>query len=252
MSPVTYIGIDSIPGSPPFCLAALDVDRRLVALSAGPLAEMVAYASGQSEAVVAVCAPPGPNLGLAERQESLPLIETAPLRSREHDLRLAELLLRNQGFAVPRTLADPSHCQGWMRRGFILHENLHSAGYEAYPCEGPRAWLETEPDACFQALMGVVPFRRGTLEGRLQRQLVLHDLRLPVPDAMEFFEEVTRYKLLHGVLPAEEIHPQRELNALMAAHVAWLAACKPLALSAFGDPQEGVIYLPKPSEQTLD
>ena len=90
----------------------------------------------------------------------------------------------------------------------------------------------------------MVPFPGSTLEGRLQRQIVLRDQRLPVADAMIFFEEITRYKLLHSILPTEDLHSLSELNALMAAQVAWLAVHAPQRLSPYGDPEEGVIYLP--------
>jgi hypothetical protein len=38
------------------------------------------------------------------------------------------------------------------------------------------------------------PLRKDTLEGSLQRQLVLGMCNLPVPDAMLFFEEITRHR----------------------------------------------------------
>lgn len=241
---MVYIGIDSIPGSPPFALAALDEERRLIALSQGPMAEMVAYTAGQAEAVVAVNAPSCPNLGLISRQDTLLNLEASPSLLRLHNLRLAEYLLRQKGWTVPRTPADPAHCMGWMRRGFELYAHLQGMGYASYPGDAPRCWIETQANACFQTLLGVAPFTGGTLEGRLQRQLVLRDQHLPVPDPMDFFEEVTRHKLLHSILPTEKIHPQCELNALMAAQIAWLAVHKPERLSSYGDPAEGVIYLP--------
>jgi len=240
---MVYIGIDSLPGSPPFAMACLDGERKLVALSQGPLAEMLAYAAGQADAIVAISAPPRPNQGLAWRQEAL--LETPEaLTHRPTNLRLAEQVLRDRGYAVPLTPSDPAHCQGWMRRGFELYAQLQAIGYTAFPGEGPRCWLETQANACFQSLLGVAPFPSGTLEGRLQRQLVLRDLHLPVSDAMDFFEEVTRHKLLHGILPSEKIYAQAELNAMMAAHVAWLAAHHPDRLQSFGDPAEGEVFLP--------
>ncbi len=40
---------------------------------------------------------------------------------------------------------------------------------------------------------------------------------------MEFFEEITRHKLLQGVLPSEYIHSSRQLDALMMAYISWMA-----------------------------
>jgi hypothetical protein len=242
---MVYIGIDSIPGPSPFSMACLDDERKLVAISQGPLAEMLAYAAGQTEAIIAISAPPRPNQGAVTHQEALPDTEILPV-SRQNNLRLAEQVLRLKGFHVPLTPSDPVHCQGWMRRGFALYAQLQAVGYCAFPGDSPRCWIETQIDACFQALIGVPPFPAGTLEGRLQRQLVLRDLKLPVPDPMDFFEEVTRHKLLHGILPTEKIFPQNEINAMMAAQVAWLAAHKPNRLQSFGDPAEGEVFLPLP------
>lgn len=244
MSPSVYIGIDSFPGVPPFSLAALDENRQLLALSSGPLAEMVAYSAGPSEAVVAVNAPPRPNLGLAQRQPPFPEMEAQVNIRQMHNLRLAEAELRLKGYNVPRTFSNSDQCQGWMQRGFTFHSHIQTLGYAQYPSNHPRTWLETQADACYQMLLGVVPFNGSTLEGRIQRQLVLRDQHLPVADAMIFFEEITRYKLLRGILPAEAIHTSTELNALMAALVAWLAVHAPQRLTSYGDPDEGVIYLP--------
>jgi hypothetical protein len=244
MSQTVFIGIDSFPGNPPFSLAVLDEDRQLIALSSGPLAEMVAYTTGPSEAVVAVNAPPRPNQGLAQHQRPLPELESQVKAREIHDLRLAEMELRLTGYHVPRTFSDPEQCQGWMRRGFTFYNHIQTLGYLPYPSDNPRVWLETQADASYQMLLGVVPFRGSTLEGRLQRQLVLRDQHLPVADAMIFFEEITRYKLLRSILPTDGIHTASELNALMAAQVAWLAVHAPQRLTPFGDPQEGVIYLP--------
>ena len=208
------------------------------------MAEMIAYTSGTAEAIVVVNAPPKPNQGLAQSQQPFPETEIQVNPRRLEDLRLAEVELRLKGYHVPRTFSDPDRCQGWMQRGFELHSHIQTLGYIPFPSENPRTWLETQADACYQSLLGVVPFRGGTLEGRLQRQLVLHDQHLPVPDAMKFFEEITRYKLLRSILPAEDIHTSSELNALMAALVAWMAGNEPQRLTPFGDPGEGVIYLP--------
>ena len=241
---MVYIGIDSAPKQPPFTLAVLDAERKLVALSHGPLAEMLAYAAGQVQAVIAINSPMRPNQGLVSKQDILPNLGLAIPPRNEQNLRLAEVLLRQKGFNVPRTACDPDHCQGYMRRGFVLYEQLSAIGYQPFPGDAPRLFLETQADACYQALLTVPPFPGGSLEGRLQRQLVLRDQHLPVPDAMDFFEEVTRHKLLHSILPLEEIHPHYELNALIAAQMAWLAGAHPERLTGFGDTAEGVVYLP--------
>ena len=44
---------------------------------------------------------------------------------------------------------------------------------------------------------------------------------------VELFEEITRYRVLKGILPSNEIYILAELNALGAALTAWTAACHP-------------------------
>ncbi len=223
MAPQIFIGIDLSPARPPFTFAALDSDRKLAALSQGPLAAVLAYTAGQREAVVAISAPT-PTAGA----------------------RQAEAQLRQMGVFLPRLAPVPADCPAWVQRGFALYAGLAANDYAPYPASAPRLWLETHAEACYQSLLGLPPFPAGTLEGRLQRQLVLRSQDLPVRDAMDFFEEVTRHKLLKGILPTQDLHTQPELNALMAARVAVLAVLHPERLAALGDPAEGQIYLPNP------
>jgi len=44
---------------------------------------------------------------------------------------------------------------------------------------------------------------------------------------MEFFEEITRYKLIQGILPLENLYTPKELDALVAAYVAWMTVNRP-------------------------
>ena len=83
-----------------------------------------------------------------------------------------------------------------------------------------------------------------SLEGRLQRQLALHERRVAVYDPMRIFEEFTRFRLLSGILPLGDLHSPGELDALVAAYTAWLAAKQPGSVTLLGDPDEGQVILP--------
>ena len=61
---------------------------------------------------------------------------------------------------------------------------------------------------------------------------------------MDFFEEITRYKMLKGIFPAELIYAPEMLDALVAAYTAWLVVNRPASISLIGDPHEGQIALP--------
>lgn len=241
-----FIGIDVTMGSRPVTFVALDSEQTAQAIGEGDVHDALAYAAGQTgRALVAVNAAARPNKGLLAREEIRRAFTSPPPKSKWHQLRLVEYELQQAGIEVPETPASPEKSLPWVRRGFNLVERLEGLGYQPFPAgEAARQWLEINADAAYWSLLGVNPLPAGTLEGRIQRQLVLADQGLGVPDAMDFFDEVTRYKILSSKLPTQNIYPQTELNAWIAAHTAWLAVHDPDATRRFGAPEEGVMYLP--------
>jgi predicted RNase H-like nuclease len=122
---------------------------------------------------------------------------------------------------------------------------LNGMGFRPYPSENAtHQWLETHPHAAYCALLGQILLPKPTLEGRLQRQLVLFEQDMGIKDPMEFFEEITRRRLLRGALPEEFIYSSEELDAIVAAFTAHLAASRPEEVVWVGDKQEGQIVLP--------
>jgi hypothetical protein len=108
----------------------------------------------------------------------------------------------------------------------------------------PKQWLETDTQECFRALIGKSPLSRRTLEGRVQRGLILYEQGLRITDPMDFFEELTRHHMLGGVFPHELINSTSELDALAAAYVAWLAMEEPGQVESTADN----LILPKEPE----
>jgi len=228
-----------------FVYAALDEERELLAIGHGDQNEVLAYLGGQQAAYVALNAPRGINTGVVNNlttyQDELPFEKP----SRHTNARVCEVLLRQEGFNIRRTPDKLKSCQIWMRRGFRLYQRLAGFGYAPFPNqEGPRHSLETHADAVFWRLLERKPPLPPSLEGRLQRQLILYDQNLPVADAMDFFLEITRHRLIHGDLPEQNIHTIEELNALTAAFIAWQAAHHPDQIELLGDYDEGQIALP--------
>jgi hypothetical protein len=241
-----FIGINITIGAKPVTFVALDEEQKAQAIGEGDLHDVLAYAAGQSgRALVAVNAAARPNKGLLAREDVRRALDPPPPKRIWHQLRLVEYELQQAGIEVPETPASPEHSLPWVRRGFSLVEQLETLGYRPFPGDdAPRQWLETNADAAFWTLIGVTPLESGTLEGRIQRQLILADEALDVPDAMDFFDEITRFKILASKLPTKNIFSQPEINAWMAAHIAWLAANEPDRTRMFGAPEEGVVYLP--------
>jgi hypothetical protein len=104
-----------------------------------------------------------------------------------------------------------------------FQEKLLETGFRHYSTkDGPHLWIESNADECYRVFQPNL-FSRQSLEGRLQRGLILYDEGLQIADPMEFFEEITRHKLLQGILPSEYIHSSRQLDALMMAYISWMA-----------------------------
>ncbi len=241
----TFLGISVTAGRRPFTYAALDAGLRLLALSEADFEAAAAFAGGQRAAFVAVNAPPRPNQGVMRSEEQRAALSPPPRPGRWENCRAAEYLLARRGIPVPPTPAEESACPRWKQMGMRLFRLLLNQGYAPYPTEGAeRQVLETYPHAVYAALLGCTPFPKRTLEGRIQRQLALYARKVDVPDPMRIFEEITRHKLLHGILPLDNLHTPAELDALAAAYTASLAALHPETVSLLGDPAEGQIVLP--------
>ncbi len=161
------------------------------------------------------------------------------------EMRVAEYELRRRGIAVRGTEAKESLCPAGVRAGFAFYKKLSKLGFESYPGDdAPHQWLETNSYACFCVLLGIRPLSKLTLEGRLQRELLLYELGLRIHDPMVFFEEITRHKLMNGLLPFELVHSSAQLDAMVAAYTAWQVMQKPAEVIRLGHRLEGFITLP--------
>jgi predicted RNase H-like nuclease len=161
------------------------------------------------------------------------------------DFRLVEYLLRQHRISCYKTPSDEKACPNWMKMGFSLYQRLERMGYQPYPAqESALQWLEVYPHASFCCLLGRVPLPKNTLEGRIQRQLVLHQQKIDVPDPVDMFKGITSQRLLQGAWPMERLYSQGELDALVAAYTAWQAATHPEQTTSLGDASEGVVILP--------
>jgi hypothetical protein len=109
-----------------------------------------------------------------------------------------------------------------------FRETVVQAGFRLYSKQNDsKQSLETNAQDCFHALVGQNPLPRRTLGGRLQRALALYEQGLQINDPMEIFEEITRYKLMQGILPFDDIYSSTELDALVSAYLAWMAFNRP-------------------------
>lgn len=239
-----FVGIDPTSSQKSFTYAALDKGMNLVALAHGELDDVTAFLAGQQSAVVAVNAPASVNRGLVRSKLKKEMLTPHKVRAAEY--RMAEYELRERGITVSGTPSKVEACPAWVQVGFSLYRKLEKIGFKKYPAEdAAHQILETHPHACYCVMAGDVPQPKPSLEGKIQRQLLLYECGVRIKDPMDFFEEITRYKMTKGIWPLDLLYQPDELDALVAAYTAWLAANKHEHISFVGDPKEGVIVLPE-------
>ena len=241
----TFIGIDPTAGHKPFSYAALDNDLHLTTLAKGTLDEVLEFMAGQSQAMAAVCAPRRPSQRLMGKPQVRDSLSPPPRPGRFLDFRVAEYQLRQHGISCVKTPADEKACPNWMKMGFSLYQRLERMGYHPFPArKHALQWLEVYPHASFCTLLGRAPLPKHTLEGRVQRQLVLQRNKVSLPDPVELVRGVSARLLLEGAWPPDELYSQGELDALVAAFTAWQAANHPDQITPLGDDAEGLVILP--------
>jgi hypothetical protein len=242
----TFIGVEASPDrNNPFTFASLDGDRAIRAIGSGGIKQAFAFLAGQNSALASINSPATTNKGLIKREEIRKKLSSKSHLGRWANLRLVEFELLQRGINISKTPDSQKRSPKWMRLGFQLFEEIRKLEYEPYPSLiAPKQFFECHGEAVFWNLLGRTPLKENTLEGRLQRQLILTDCGLPVPDAMKFFEEITRHRLLTSNLPVDNIYSQAELNAVAAAYTAWLAANRPERVIKIGHKEEGILFLP--------
>lgn len=238
-----FVGIDPTSSHKSYTYAALDKGMILVALADGELDDVAAFLGGQSSAIVAINAPSGVNRGLV-REKKREMFKS--LKTRASGFRMAELELRDRGITVSGTPSTVNACPAWMQTGFALYRKLEKMGFKKYPTENaPHQILETQPHAAFCVMAGAIPQPKPSLEGKIQRQLLLYEAGVRIKDPMDFFEEITRHKMLKGIWPHDMLYQPEQYDAMVAAYTAWLSVQKPEIISSIGDPREGLIVLPE-------
>jgi hypothetical protein len=172
--------------------------------------------------------------------------QTAFGRARPAMTRAADAELARRGIPVRAVPSVEGAAPGWMRLGFALARRLRAAQFAEGPGgrEAERWLMETHPAGSFAALLGRLPMPRDTLEGRLQRQLVLYRERLALPDPMDVMEEVTAFHLLAGDLRLDGLLGTEELEACAAAYTGWAASLRPDRVTWLGGDDDTWICLP--------
>jgi hypothetical protein len=242
-----FIGIDPTAGKQPFVYVAIDANLNLVVVNSGVIDEVLAFAAAQNKAFIGVCAPKMINQGLMRDEKYRNILTPRPNPGRFINYRVVDYMLIQHNIRTPGVGSEFNDCPAWMKMGFHLYQRLEELGYKPYPGQDNGLnYIEVYPHASYSVLIGKLPFPKNTLEGRLQRQLILFEKGLKIPDPMRVFEEITRFRLLHGILPFDEIYSQEQLDALVAAYTVLIGALHPEETLILGDSSEGQVLLPVP------
>jgi hypothetical protein len=101
--------------------------------------------------------------------------------------KVCEYELHRRGIKLYVTPADAALAAPWMQMGFEIYAALRGLGFERYQPGSAATYqvMEVHPHASFTVLLGHLPLPKNTLEGRLQRQMVLYRQRVGVRDPMD-------------------------------------------------------------------
>jgi hypothetical protein len=237
-----FAGLDCSGGASRVTVALLDGRPGKPRLQSIPASEAEAMLLGLDRVSVALGGPvhlPSPK----------PPEQSGTLRAKWDVARSSERELHRRGIPTRLAPENENAAPFWMRIGAGIARDLFQPGFvdstEANR-DNARLLLESHPLGCFTALLGRSPFGRNTLEGRLQRQLVLIRERVDLPDPLEAMEELTAHHLLAGRVPLSGLCLPCELDALAGAFTAWLAWHFPARVEWLGDGEKDRICLPCP------
>ncbi|GAP20005.1 hypothetical protein [Leptolinea tardivitalis] len=239
----TYIGIDVQAVQKPYFYTALNGNLETIACGHGRLGDVLAYLAGQSTALVAINAPVSAQIpedslyqeGLFSPEQ---IKQTVVARTGDSELTA-------RGFQFFQPVGNVKKLPLWVERSLELTAGMKQLGYDNTGERNKRSFFETQSDAGYWLATGTMPYESRSLEGRLQRQLLLYEFGFPLKDPMVFLEEFTRYRLRTSQVPMEQILPAHELRAIFSAATAWLVDMRPDAVECVGQPGQGEIIIPK-------
>lgn len=237
----TFIGVDISSGKLPYLVAVLNENGNLLALEKCALDGVMKYTGGYGSVTVGVNAPRFLSGGkMGDEAFHNTFISDSSAGKIDH-LRVAEYQLKVRKIRFTPITAPPNQIPTWVQNGFRLYQQLELM---FSPGQDGRSIIEVNSQACYQILLGRFPFQKTSTEGRIQRQLMLIDQGVKLQDPMAYFEEITRHRILQGILPEAMLYSARQLDALAAAFMARRSHQNPASTVSIGDDMDGWIILP--------
>ena len=124
-----------------------------------------------------------------------------------------------------------------------LEKEIILAGFKPYLSHHAcRQWVETYPFDCFHSLSGQTPLPRNTVRGRVQRAEILYEQGLRINAPRKFFGGV-RNSVIN--MTRDAFYTSAELDALMAAGIAWMLINRPVKIDLMREPDRQMISIPR-------
>jgi hypothetical protein len=244
------IGLDPSASKKYISYAAIDNGRNLIAIGKSPLEELSVALRGKLSTVVVVGGPRRPNAGLMTNEEIRAAQNPIPKPGKWEALRLVEYQMLQMGYPIYKTASVDGKIKGWMENSFELYKALDFGGFIPF-VEGKGAngcFVEASPEACYFQWASNKLLPKRTLIGRMQRQLIIYDLRMRISDPLDALEEFTRSKIRQGKIPNGILFNGPELQALALATMGWNLSFYPKRIQFTGTDLEGKVALLSPEE----
>jgi hypothetical protein len=246
----SFMGIDFTSQRNSFTCAVIDSSKRIKFCNSISPLEWQSVLNSYQDVITGINSPLTLNLGYMSDGEYRQTLDPIPSKTKYSDMRVCEYQLLSLGLSPTRTPKDVGRFSPGFQKAFKFSSDLGVKGFQFWPFPNSRFQMfEVNADAAYWSLLEVKPFSVSSLEGRIQRQLCLQANGIDVDDAMEFFEEITRYRFLSGQLPDGKILSSSALNALVSAYTAWVIVNRPAEYRRIGEPDEGLIFLPQRSKK---
>lgn len=240
-----FVGVDVAAGKRPYTTAVLNLAGELLSLEPCSMEEFLKFTGGYQIVQVAINSPRHINGGKEIKTPFNLISETPYGEGNALEIQVYSDLRRASARRIAAMQAK-SNLPARIRNGFRLYDHLPERN--SVPVQEGIV-IEVNAQVSFSLLLGRTPLLKSSTEGRIQRQLALIAQGIKLKDPMNYFEELTKYRLLQGLLPHAMLYSARQLDAIVSAFMARLAFIEPAAVQQIGDGMGGFVYCPARKHQ---
>ena len=150
----------------------------------------------------------------------------------------------NVMLAVNVSVHNQSIANGNGHKNFeVLEKEIIQAGFKPYLAHHAcKQWVKTYPLDCFCSLSGQTLLPRSTMRGRVQRAEILIEQGLRIHAPRKFFGGV-RNSVINRTRDTR--YTSAELDALLAAGIAWMLLNQPVNIDLTREPDQQMISIPR-------